>query len=131
MPLARDTTLRAAALYDGLWSEISSYYYVFTGYDDYLIDAFYPSGVYDGKVNVTLTANNPEISIEYSIDGGNSWLPYTKTLTFTEDTELYVRAIDKNGTPHERQEPPFSYIIRPQPPKFGRDQGSIRPLLYA
>ena len=118
VPLARDTTLRAAALYDGLWSEISSYYYVFTGYDDYLIDAFYPSGVYDGKVNVTLTANNPEISIEYSIDGGNSWLPYTKTLTFTEDTELYVRAIDKNGTPHERQEPPFSYIIRPQPPKF-------------
>ena len=118
VPIARDTTLRAAALYDGLWSEISSYYYVFTGYDDYYIDAFYPSGVYDGEVNVTLTANNPDISIEYSTDGGNTWKEYNKTLTFGEDTELYVRAVDKDGTPHEKQQPPFIYTIRPQPPKF-------------
>ncbi len=118
VPLAKDTTLRAAALYDGIWSEISSYYYVFTGYNDYHIDAFYPSGVYDGSVSVTLTADNPEISIEYSTDGGNIWWPYTKTLIFKEDTELYVRAVDKNGQPHEKQQPPFTYKIRPQPPKF-------------
>lgn len=118
VPLAKDTTLRAAALYDGIWSEISSYYYVFTGYNDYHIDAFYPSGVYDGSVSVTLTADNPEISIEYSTDGKNTWQPYTKTLIFKEDTELYVRAVDKNGQPHEKQQPPFTYKIRPQPPKF-------------
>lgn len=118
VPLAKDTTLRAAAMYDGIWSEISSYYYVFTGYNDYHIDAFYPSGVYDGSVNVTLTANNPEISIEYSTNGGNTWDSYMKTLTFKEDTELYVRAVDKNGVAHEKQEPPYTYKIRPQPPKF-------------
>lgn len=118
VPLAKDTTLRAAALYDGLWSEISSYYYVFTGYDDDHIDAFYPSGVYDGSVNVTLTANNPEIAIEYSTDGGSTWEPYTKTLLFKEDTTLYVRAVDKDGVPHPMQEPPYTYKIRPQPPKF-------------
>ena len=118
VPIAADTTLRAAATYDGLWSEISSYYYVFTGYNDYHIDAFYPSGVYDGSVNVTLTANNPEISIKYSTDGGNTWKPYTKTLLFEEDTELYVRAVDKDGVPHEKQQPPYTYKIRPQPPKF-------------
>lgn len=118
VPIAADTTLRAAATYDGLWSEISSYYYVFTGYNDYHIDAFYPSGVYDGSVNVTLTANNPEISIAYSTDGGNNWTPYTKTLLFEEDTELYVRAVDKDGVPHEKQQPPYTYKIRPQPPKF-------------
>ena len=118
VPLAKDTTLRAAAMYDGLWSEISSYYYVFTGYNDYHIEAFYPSGVYDGSVSVTLTANNPEISIEYSTDGGNTWESYTKTLLFKEDTELYVRAVDKDGIAHEKQEPPYTYKIRPQPPKF-------------
>lgn len=118
VPIAADTTLRAAATYDGLWSEISSYYYVFTGYNDYHIGAFYPSGVYDGSVNVTLTANNPEISIEYSTDGGNTWMPYTKTLLFEEDTELYVRAVGKDGVPHEKQQPPYTYKIRPQPPKF-------------
>ena len=118
VPLATDTTLRAAAEYDGLWSEISSYYYVFTGYNDYHIDAFYPSGVYDGSVSVTLTANNPEISIEYSTDGGSTWKTYTKTLIFKEDTELCVRAADKDGTPHEMQQPPYIYKIRPQPPKF-------------
>lgn len=118
VPLAKDTTLRAAAMYDGLWSEISSYYYVFTGYNDYHIEAFYPSGVYDGSVSVTLTANNPEISIEYSTDVRNTWESYTKTLLFKEDTELYVRAVDKDGIAHEKQEPPYTYKIRPQPPKF-------------
>ncbi len=116
--LAKDTTLRAAAYYDGLWGEISSFYYVFTGFDDYHIEAFYPSGVYDGSVNVTLTANNPEISVEYSTDGGATWTAYTTTLLIKEDTELYVRAVDKNGVAHAMQQPPFTYTIRPQPPKF-------------
>ena len=39
-------------------------------------------------------------------------------MLFEEDTELYVRAVDKDGVPHEKQQPPFTYKIRPQPPKF-------------
>ena len=116
--ITKDTTLRAAAMYDGLYSEISSYYYIFTGFNDYRIDAFHPSGVYDGSVNVTLTADNPEITIQYRTNDNTIWIDYTNTLIFDKDTILHVRAIDKNGTPHEEQTPPFTYTIRPQPPKF-------------
>ena len=84
--ITKDTTLRAAAMYDGLYSEISSYYYIFTGFNDYRIDAFHPSGVYDGSVNVTLTADNPEITIQYRTNDNTIWIDYTNTLIFDKDT---------------------------------------------
>ena len=55
--------------------------------DDFGVDAFYPSGVYEGSVNVTLTANNPENKIEYSTDGGNTWQNYENTLVIDMKSE--------------------------------------------
>ena len=61
--LAKDVTLRAVAVYEGEHGDVSSFHYLFNYYDDYGIDAFYPPGVYEGSVNVTLTPNNPENSL--------------------------------------------------------------------
>lgn len=113
--LAKDTTLRAVAKYDDLYSEISSYYYLFDFYDDFGVDAFYPSGVYTGSVNVTLTANDSSHSIEYRIDDDTEWHPYDESFTFDKDTILYARATDgtKTGDTYT-----FTYKIKPAPPVF-------------
>lgn len=113
--LARDTTLRAVAKYDGIYSEISSYYYIFANKDDFGVDAFYPSGVYEGSVNVTLTANNPENDIKYSTDGGETWIDYTDTLVIDTDTDILAKAGkgDTWGTVYT-----FTYKIKPLAPIF-------------
>lgn len=113
--LAKDTTLRAVTKYDGIYSEISSYYYIFTSKDDFGVDAFYPSGVYEGSVNVTLTANNPENDIKYSVDGGSTWIDYDKTLVIDTDTEILAKA-GKDSTWGEVYT--FTYKIKPIPPVF-------------
>ncbi len=112
----KDVTLRAAALYDGQWSELSSYWYVFNLEDDYGVDAFYPSGVYEGEVNVTLTPNNPDNYVIYSTDGGNTWNVYEDTIAVSRDTEILAKAVDKNGK--EGEEYKFTYTIKPLPPQF-------------
>ncbi len=114
--IVRDTTLRAVAYYDGQYGDISSFYYLISYYDDYGVDAFYPSGVYEGSVNVTLTASNPENSIIYSTDAGSTWKPYDEVLNVDKDTEIIAKAVDKNGT--EGSEYKFTYKIKPFPPEF-------------
>lgn len=115
--LAKDTTLRAAAYFNGQYGDVSSYYYIFTTHNDEGVTAFYPSGEYEGSVSVTLTPNNPENSVAYSLDGGNTWKNYTGVLIFDKDTELFVRAVDKNGKMLSVQ-PVLKYIIKPLPPVF-------------
>lgn len=112
----KDTTLRAASFYDGEWSDISSYWYIFNITDDYAVDAFYPSGVYEGNVNVTLTPHNPENRVVYSLDGGKTWIDYTDTITLDSSSEIIAKAIDKNGK--EGGEYKFTYTIKPLPPAF-------------
>ncbi len=114
--IADDATLRAVAEYDDQWSYISSYWYLFSFYDDYGIEAFYPSGVYEGSVNVTLTPNDPGNTIIYSIDGGNTWLDYEGTLVIDADTDIIAKAVDENGV--EGEEYTFTYRIKPLPPAF-------------
>ena len=114
--IAKDTTLRAVSEFDGVYSDLTSFYYLFNYYDDYGVDAFYPSGVYEGGVNVTLTANNPENTIKYSTDGGETWKDYTGTLYIDKDTDILAKAVDKNG--EEGDIYTFSYKIKPQPPAF-------------
>lgn len=116
LTLNKDTTVRAAAFYDGQWSDLSSFWYVFQIVDDYGVDAFYPSGVYEGSVNVTLTPNTPENSIIYSTDDGKTWQPYEDTITLEEDTEIIAKAVDTNGK--EGGEYKFTYTIKPLPPEF-------------
>ena len=48
--LGKDTTVRAAALYDGLYSNVKSFYYRFDYRNDMGVEAFYPSGTYQGSV---------------------------------------------------------------------------------
>ncbi|MDY3031196.1 MAG: FN3 associated domain-containing protein [Clostridia bacterium] len=114
--LAKDTTLRAVSLYDGEYSDVSSFYYLFNGYDDYGVDAFYPPGVYEGGVNVTLTPNNPENTVKYSTDGGNTWLDYKDVLSIDKDTDIFAKAVGKNG--NEGGIYKFTYKIKPLPPEF-------------
>lgn len=113
--LAKDTTLRAVSKYDGIYSELSSYYYIFTNVDDFGVDAFYPSGVYEGNVNVTLTPNNPDNDIKYSTDGGKTWIDYDKTLVIDTDTDILAKAGkgDNWGETYT-----FTYKIKPLPPHF-------------
>jgi len=118
--LASDTTLRTVAYYDGEWSDKNSYYYIFSFYDDYGINAFYPSGVYEGSVNVTLTPNNPDYLIKYHTSDG-VWKDYTDMLTFDTNTDIIAKAVevDDNGNIiSEGNEYCFTYKIKPLPPVF-------------
>ena len=118
--LARDTTLRAISFYDGEWSEKVSYYYIFSFYDDFGVDAFYPSGVYEGSVNVTLTPNNPDYTVVYHT-GDGIWKEYTDVLKLDADTEIIAKAVNYNddGTiKSEGEEYQFTYKIKPLPPEF-------------
>ncbi len=117
--LAKDTTLRAISYYDGAWSELISYYYLFSFYDDFGVDAFYPSGVYEGNVNVTLTPNNPEYIVEYHV-GNGQWTQYTTILTLDKDTDIVARAVKVNSDGSRTEGDPYSftYKIKPLPPEF-------------
>lgn len=112
----RDTTLRAVAEYNGVYSDVTSFYYVFDAVSDDAVEAFYPSGVYEGSVQVTLTAQNPEREIEYSTDGGQTYQPYTGPLTIDRDTELTARSVGPDGDVGAVYK--FTYTIKPLPPVF-------------
>ncbi len=114
--LYRDTTLRAVAYFDGQWGDVSSFYYIFDLYDDFGVDAFYPSGVYEGSVNVTLTPYNPENTVEYSTDGGKTWEEFTEVITVDTDTEIIARSVTLDGDTGEIYT--FTYKIKPLPPEF-------------
>lgn len=114
--LYRDTTIRAVAKYDGAYGDVSSFYYLFTMRDDYGVDAFYPSGVYEGSVNVTLTPYNPENTVIYSTDDGKTWQPYTELIVIDGDTEILAKAVAPDGTEGEAYT--FTYKIKPLAPEF-------------
>lgn len=118
--IAKDTTLRAVCFYDGEWSSKSSNYYLFSKRDDFGVDAFYPSGVYEGSVNVTLTPNNPDCEVWYHT-GDGKWKPYKDTLNVDTDTTIFAKSVllNPDGTVKEEGEPyTFTYKIRPLPPEF-------------
>lgn len=118
--LAKDTTLRAISFYDGEWSDKVSYYYLFSFYDDYGVNAFYPSGVYEGSVNVTLTPNNPDYTVMYHT-GDGEWQRYTEVIVVDEDTDIIAKAVelDSDGNvKSEGEEYTFIYKIKPLPPEF-------------
>ena len=118
--LFKDTTLRAVSFYDGEWSDKVSYYYIFNFYDDFGVDAFYPSGVYEGSVNVTLTPNNPHNTVMYHT-GDGQWKVYDDVLVLDSDTDLVAKAVeyDENGSVKtEGEEYTYVYKIKPLPPEF-------------
>ena len=117
LTLFKDTTLRTVAKYGDVYSDVTSYYYLFAKVDDYGIDAFYPSGVYEGSVNVTLLPQSPDYSVWYATDGTN-YKEYTRgeILTITEDTTITTYAADAQGKKGDTYT--FIYKIKPLPPVF-------------
>lgn len=118
LTLYKDTTIRAAAKYGGVYGNVSSYYYIFNSVDDFGIDAFYPPGVYEDSVRVTLTPQNPDYDVYYSTDGGVTFEQYSpgEILTFDKNTELIAYAEDENGIKGGQYT--FTYKIKPMPPVF-------------
>lgn len=114
--LSKDTTIKAVAFYDGLYSEVTSFHYVFNFYDDDGVDAFYPSGRYEGSVNVTLTPNNPDNEVWYSLDGSEPQ-KYDEVITVDKDTVI-TAYIKKPGEDELKKVDEFKYYIRPLPPEF-------------
>lgn len=114
---ADDVSIRAAALYDGVWSEVTSTWYVFETKDDFGVTPFYPPGVYEGPVTVTLTAQNPDYEIFYSPDGV-TWTPYVDPLEIDRDADVYAKTRDPKTGEESAVYGPFRYTIRPEPPVF-------------
>ena len=112
-----DVSIRAAALYDGVWSEVSNTWYMFEVKDDFGVSAFYPSGIYEGAVSVTLTAQNPDYDILYSYDG-TTWQDYAGSLEIEEDAEIFAFTRDPDSGAEGAVYGPFHYAIRPKPPIF-------------
>ena len=125
IPLGKDTPLRAVAFYDGEYGDVSSFYYLFTYHDDYGVDAFYPSGVYDGSVNVTLTPSNPDYKVKYVVFDEDDDLEYEdddliyyeEVLVVDKNQIIIAKAEDANGKLGET-EYTFTYKIKPLPPAF-------------
>ena len=117
--LGKDTTVRAAALYDGLYSNVKSFYYRFDYRNDMGVEAFYPSGTYEGSVKVTLTANNPanNIKFRYDTDPIGQWRDYTDVLEIDKTTKIIAKVIDPINS-NEGDETVFDYIIKPKAPVF-------------
>jgi len=119
--IAKDTTLRAISFYDGEWSDKTSYYYLFNFYDNYGVNAFYPSGVYNGSVNVTLTPNNPDYTVLYHT-GDGVWKKYTDVLVIDKDTNIIAKAVEldseDNIISESGEEYTFTYKLKPLPPEF-------------
>ena len=116
IPLSKDTTLRAVAKLGDVYGEVSSFPYIFEEPSNYAVDAFYPSGVYEGNVLVTLTPYDPHNKIVYSDDGGLTWKEYKEVLDIDTDTTILAKSVDSNGK--EGDIYTFKYLIKPLPPQF-------------
>ena len=118
--IAKDCTLRAVSHFDGIWSDRVSYYYLFKYPDVYGVDAFYPSGVYEGSVNVTLTPYDPSNEVMYHF-GDGEWKIFDKMLILDKDTNIIAKAVKLSPDGEiiaEGSEYVFTYKIKPLPPEF-------------
>lgn len=116
--LFEDTTLRAASKFDGIYSEISSFYYLFGVVEESRVTAFYPQGVYEGNVYVTLTSSNPSHEILYSVDNGETWETFSTTLLIDRDTTILAKSGDGENFGEIYT---FVYKIKPLPPRFAQE----------
>lgn len=108
LTLNYDTTIRAAAKYNGQWGDVSSFWYRF----DNGITAFYPPGKHEGSVDVSLFPKEEGQKIEVKI-GDGSWQPYTSPIRLDVPTDIRAR-IDGAVTDGILLE----YDVHPLPPVF-------------
>ncbi|MBE5039529.1 chitobiase/beta-hexosaminidase C-terminal domain-containing protein [Ructibacterium gallinarum] len=115
-------TLRTVAKYDGIYSEVHSYHYLFTETDNYSIEAFHPAGAYEESVTVSLTAKDSSKKIYYTMDGsepnvqlGNLYQD-GEIFQITSDTVIKAVCVDEDG--RSGQIYTFEYKIKPAAPVF-------------
>lgn len=120
--LDKDAVIKAVSLYDGKWSDITSFWYIFTDTKKSGVSAVYPSGIYTGSVQVILYPDEPGEKIEVSFDGGKNWQDYDGTII--NDTTIVDRHIEFNArikraeNTQEDLGDRFVYIIKPESPVF-------------
>lgn len=110
--LSDDSVIKAVALYENEWGDVSAYWYLYTTGGSG-ITAFYPSGTYEGSVDVTLMPDDGETAIEISYDNGLTWQDYSGPMTIEKNTEFDAR-LKKEGSLSDK----FVYIIKPKAPEF-------------
>lgn len=115
--LGKDTVIRAAALYDGLYSDVKSFYYRFSLRGDTGVGAFYPSGTYEGSVKVTLTADNPDNKVMFKMNATDEWQQYKNVLVVDKTTKIYAKAVNPTDS-SEGEICEFDYVIKPKAPVF-------------
>lgn len=118
----KDTVIKAVSLYDGQWSDVSSYWYIFSNKNKDGVSAVYPSGIYTGSVEVILYPDEPGEEIKVSFDGGKTWEDYDGTIvgdTTTVDKHIEFNARIKNSeNTADDLGDKFVYIIKPLAPVF-------------
>jgi len=111
IPVYEDIKIRAVAKKDGIFSEISDFDYTVTPTAENTVSSNYPSGEYEGGINVSLTTDNPDDKIFYTVDG-TTWNEYTGVIPVLKNTDLKAKI--EGGT----KEFEFSYVIKPKKPVF-------------
>ncbi len=108
--VTKDTTIRAVGLKDGIYGDVETFFYKINSKDS-PIEAYLPSGEYEGECNVTLVTDSDD-EILYSIDNGKSWETYKKVIQIKEDTTIIAKK--KNSD----KKYSFIYDIKPTAPVF-------------
>lgn len=117
--LSTDTVIKAAALYNGNWSDVTSFWYLFAKTSG--VTAFYPSGTYTGSVDVVLYPDEPGKTIKISYDNGITWTDYDGgTMHIDCYTEFRAKTSDDIGMGDE-----FVYIVKPYEPVFSPESAQF------
>jgi len=120
--LNEDTVIKAVSLYDGEWSDVTSFWYIFSNKNKSGVSAVYPSGVYTGSVEVILYPDEPGEEIQVSFDNGATWQDYDGTIlgdTTTVDKHIEFNARIKRPENTDKDlGDKFVYIIKPLAPVF-------------
>lgn len=119
IPVNENTVIRAVSKLDGLYSNVTSYYYQFKDPPHLVVRAFHPPGTYEDSVLVSLTSTNYEDTIYYTLDGStptqsSSVFGKTQILTLDKDTVIKAIAVSKDGEVSDVYE--FAYRIKPKKP---------------
>lgn len=117
--LSTDTVIKATALYNGKWSDVTSFWYLFTSTSG--VTAFYPSGTYTGSVDVVLYPNEPGKAIKISYNDGIDWTDYNgETMHIECYTKFRAKTADDVGMGDE-----FVYIVKPYAPVFSPESAQF------
>lgn len=121
--ISQTTTLRTAAKFNNIYSDLKSYDYIINPVPKDAVTAYPPAGIYE-EVSVELSTPNGR-DIYYTTNGSNpsdnkntnrKQYKYGEPVFIDKDTRITAVSIDENGNAGE--EYVFDYKIKPAPPIF-------------